>query len=70
MSSVPTNSEIEDALRKAAVRPARASNETGSVEAHPLPDQVEALRSIRSDGAARRGLKGLRVTQVVPGGTL
>lgn len=41
MSSSPTNSQIEDALRESAIAPAKASNETGSVEQHSLKDRID-----------------------------
>ena len=66
MSSVPTNSEILDQLRRNATAPAEASNETGSVKQHPLKDQVEAAKFAQSQSVANP-FKCLRMTRTAPG---
>lgn len=60
--------ELEQAIRDNAQGPARAQGDSGSVQQHPLPDQIEADRYLASKRAARsRGL-GVRRTRVVPPG--
>ena len=60
---------VEDAIRENAQGPKRAQGDSGSVEQHPLPEQIEADRYLASKEAARKGL-GIRMTKVVPPGAL
>lgn len=61
--------DLEKTIRRNAKAPAKASGDAGSVEQHPLKDQIEADRYLASKKAARsRGL-GLRRTKLVPPGT-
>lgn len=60
---------IQDAIRTAATTPAKASNETGSVESRPIKDLIEADRYEKSVAAAKKSHRGLRFTKLIPPGT-
>ena len=60
--------ELDDTIQDNAAGPRKATGDSGSVEQHPLRDQVEADRYLNSKKAARaRGL-GVKVTKLVPPG--
>jgi len=59
---------LDDKIRDNASGPAKASNETGSVEQHSLRDQIEADRYLASKDAAANPRKALRFTKLVPPG--
>lgn len=60
--------ELEQAIRDNAAGPRRAQGDSGSVEQHPLPDQIEADRYLASKQAAASPAKSLRLTRLVPPG--
>jgi hypothetical protein len=60
--------ELEQAIRDNAAGPKRAQGDSGSVEQHPLPDQIEADRYLASKQAATSPAKALRLTRLVPPG--
>lgn len=60
----------EDALRENAKAPKRAKGDAGEVEQHPLKDQIEADRYLASKQAMKRKGKGLRISKLVPPGTV
>lgn len=64
MSTDP--SLVSDALERAALGPARASGDAGSVDNHPLPDLVLVDRYQRAQRAARSPRRGLRFSKLVP----
>jgi hypothetical protein len=49
--------------------PAKASGDSGSMEQHPLPDQIAADRYLESKKAARRKGLGIGLKKLVPPGT-
>lgn len=59
--------ELQDAIKENAQGPKRAQGDAGSVEQHPLTEQIEADRYLASKEAAKKGL-GVRMTKVVPPG--
>ena len=61
--------DLEDALRTNAEGPASASDETGGVTQHPLPNVIQADRYLLAKAAFknRRSL-GIRTTKLVPHG--
>lgn len=61
--------EVEQAISENAQGPKRASGDSGSVEQHPLTDQIEADRYLSSKEATKKGL-GVRMTRVVPPGAV
>lgn len=60
--------ELDDTIEKNAKGPAKASGDTGSVEQHPLPDQIEADKYLASKEAAKSKKRGLRFSKLVPPG--
>jgi hypothetical protein len=60
---------VQDAIKENAQGPKRAQGDAGSVEQHPLPEQIEADRYLASKEAAKKGL-GVRMTKVVPPGAV
>lgn len=60
--------DLDDAIEQNAKGPAKASGDAGSVEQHPLPDQIEADRYLASKEAAKKPHRGLRLTKLVPPG--
>ncbi len=45
--------DLEDTIEQNAKGPAKASGDAGSVEQHPLPDQIEADRYLASKDAEK-----------------
>ena len=60
--------DLEQSIRENAQQPAKASGDSGSVEQHPLADQIEADRYLASKQAVRSKRLGLRFTKIVPPG--
>jgi hypothetical protein len=61
--------DLEQTIRENAQGPKRAQGDSGSVEQHPLTEQIEADRHLASKEAAKRKL-GVRMTKVVPPGAV
>jgi hypothetical protein len=59
---------LDDTIEENAKGPAKASGDAGSVEQHPLPDQIEADRYLASKEAAKKPQRGLRFNKLVPPG--
>ena len=62
--------DLEQTIRDAAKAPAKASGDSGSVEQHPLKDQIEADRYLNSKKAAKAKGLGVRLGKLVPPGTV
>ncbi|MCZ2341685.1 MAG: hypothetical protein LC104_07795 [Bacteroidales bacterium] len=60
--------ELDETIEQNAKGPAKASGDAGSVEQHPLPDQIEADRYLAAKEAAKKGNRGLRFNKLVPPG--
>lgn len=60
--------ELDDTIKKNAQGPAKASGDAGSVEQHPLTEQIEADRYLASKEAAQSKKRGLRFNKLVPPG--
>jgi len=60
--------DLQEAIRKNAEGPAKVEGDAGSVEQHPLPEQLEVHRVLRSDEATRKKDRGLRFNKFVPPG--
>lgn len=60
--------ELDDTIRQNAKGPAKASGDAGSVEQHPLTDQIEVDRYLSSKDAAQSKKRGLRFNKLVPPG--
>lgn len=61
--------ELEEQLKEHAKRPAKVAGDAGSVEQHPLRDQIELDRYLNSKNAAKRKGLGIRITKIIPPGT-
>lgn len=59
---------LEQAIRDNAAGPAKAAGDSGSVEQHPIPHQIEADRYLASKEAAKSPAKALRLTRLIPPG--
>jgi hypothetical protein len=61
--------DLADTIRTNAEGPSKASGDSGSMEQHPLPDQIAADRYLESKKAARRKGLGIGMKKLVPPGT-
>ena len=61
---------LEQAIRDNAAGPAKAAGDSGSVEQHPLKDQIEADRYLASKDAARKPGLGIKFAKLVPPGSV
>ncbi len=64
------NPDLEQAIRDNAAGPAKAAGDSGSVEQHPLKDQIEADRYLASKNAARKPGLGIKFAKIVPPGSV
>lgn len=64
-----SDTTIEEAIRDNAAGPKKAQGDSGSVEQHSIPEQIEADRYLASKEASKQGL-GIRMTKVVPPGAV
>ncbi|MCE9530361.1 MAG: hypothetical protein K8T89_04400 [Planctomycetes bacterium] len=60
--------ELDNTIEQNAKGPAKASGDAGSIEQHPLPDQIEAAKFLASKEAAKSKKRGLRFSKLVPPG--
>ncbi len=61
--------KVEDTIKENALSGIKkVSGDQGSTEMHPLPDQIEADRYLKSQKAGRRGFGGIRLVQFIPPG--
>ena len=58
---------LEETIQQNAAGPKSASGDAGSMEQHPLPDQIAADRYLASKKAMKAG-RGVRLTKLVPPG--
>lgn len=61
--------ELDDTIADNAKGPAKAAGDSGSMEQHPLPDQIAADRYLQSKKAARGNGIGIKLTKLSPPGT-
>lgn len=61
--------DMVDIILENAQGPAKASGDSGSMEQHPLPDQIAADRYLESKKAARKKGIGIGLKKLVPPGT-
>ena len=59
--------ELDTSIRENASGPRKASGDSGSIEQHPLREQIEADRYLNSKQAVKNGL-GIRKSKLVPPG--
>jgi len=62
--------DLEQNIRENAQGPRRAQGDAGSVEQHPLSEQIEADRYLASKYAVKDPKRGLRLTKLVPPGSV
>ena len=60
--------DLEQTIRDNAAGPKKAAGDSGSMEQHPLKDQIDADRYLASKEAAKKGL-GVRRVKLIPPGT-
>lgn len=60
--------DLKETIHQNAQGPAKAAGDAGSVEQHPLPDQIEADRYLASKEAAKEKQRGLRFNKLAPPG--
>lgn len=60
--------ELDKTIEKNAAGPKSASDEVGSVEQHPLTQQIAADRYLTSKRVMKSGRRGFRLTRVIPPG--
>jgi hypothetical protein len=61
--------DLEQTILENAQGPAKASGDSGSMEQHPLPDQIAADRYLESKKATRSSGLGIGLKKLVPPGT-
>lgn len=64
-----SNADLEQAIRDNAAGPARVRGDAGSVQQHPLPDQIEADRYLNAKAATKKKGLGIKMTRAIPHGT-
>lgn len=62
--------DLDQAIRDNAAGPAKAAGDSGSVEQHPLKDQIEADRYLASKDAAKKPGLGIKFAKIVPPGSV
>ena len=65
---MPAEAPLADTIRENAKSPAKATGDSGSVEQHPLKDQIEADRYLESKKAAKAKRAGIRFAKLIPPG--
>lgn len=61
--------DLSQTIAENAQGPAKASGDSGSMEQHPLPDQIAADKYLESKKATRRQGLGIGLKKLVPPGT-
>jgi hypothetical protein len=60
--------ELTQTIEENANGPAEVSGDSGAMKQHPLKDQIEADRYLKSRQAAQSSGLGVRVSKLVPPG--
>ena len=60
---------LDTQIRDNAAGPKKATGDSGSVEQHPLTEQIAADRYLASKKAAQSKRLGIRLTKLVPPGS-
>ena len=61
---------LENAIEENAMGPKKASGDAGSVEQHPIADQIAADKHLASKRAAHSQGLGIQLAKISPGGTV
>jgi len=63
---MPTDAEnVNAAIVESATGPKKLQGDEGTIEQHPITDQIAAAQHLAGKTAARKPHRGLRITQVV-----
>lgn len=54
-----------DTIEENALGPKRAQGDSGSIEQHPLPDQIAAAKFLADRAAQQNANRGLRFTKLI-----
>ena len=65
-----SENDLTGAIQENASGPKRASDEAGSVEQHPLGEQIKADKYLASKQASRQQGLGIKLGKISPGGTV
>lgn len=65
-----TQDSLEEAIKENAAGPSKASGDSGSMEQHPLPDQIAADKYLANKKAMASPTFGLRRARIVPPGAV
>ncbi len=60
---------LEDAIRENAAGPKRAQGDSGSIDQHPLQDQIAADKYLASKQAMKSKGLGIKNVKISPDGT-
>ena len=61
---------LDNAIRDNAAGPRKASGDSGSIEQHPVEDQIAADKYLESKKASRSKGLGIKLAKIAPGGTV
>lgn len=61
---------LDSLIAENAAGPKKAAGDSGSMEQHPLPDQIAADRYLESKKAAGKPLAGIRIGRMSPPGSV
>lgn len=59
---------LQDQIHDNASGPAKVTGDAGSIEQHPLKDQIEADKYLASKASARSKRPGIRLGKIIPPG--
>lgn len=62
--------DLSNSIQTNASGPKKASGDAGSVEQHPLADQIQADKYLESKKASRTPGLGIKLAKISPGGTV
>jgi hypothetical protein len=62
--------DLDQTIQQNAQGPAQASDDSGSMQQHRLPDQIAADRYLASKEAARKRKLGIKMLRIQPGGAV
>jgi len=61
---------LDNSIQQNAAGPKKASGDSGSIEQHPLADQIAADKYLESKKASRAKGLGIKLAKISPGGTV
>ncbi len=60
---------LDNSIKENATGPRKATGDSGSVEQHPISDQIAADKYLESKKASRNKGLGIKLARISPGGT-